>query len=158
MDIQTANQKKFSCAYNLTTSDASLVMACFSVVSLRKTAAPAQLPNLNDYARSPANSIFNNHSLNKLIKWNTIFTTRGRLKSQLSIKTTHKNIWRVKPRKIIFSKPQIKKKTTIRQGTFCLIDSIAQCICFVVRTQKHSRGGAAIKGKIPVMRFRKMIN
>ena len=56
---------------------------------------------------------------------------------------------------IISQAPRIKKKTTIRQGVFCLIDSIAQCILFRGTYSKTlEQADLAIKkGKIPVMRF-----
>ena len=57
--------------------------------------------------------------------------------------------------KIISSEPRTKKKTTIRQGTFCLIDSLAQCILFRGTYSKTlEQADIAIKkGRIPVMRF-----
>ena len=57
--------------------------------------------------------------------------------------------------KIISQAPRIPKKTTIRQGTFCLIDSLAQCILFRGTYSKTlEQADIAIKkGKIPVMRF-----
>lgn len=56
---------------------------------------------------------------------------------------------------IISQEPRIPKKTTIRQGTFCLIDSLAQCILFRGTYSKTlEQADLAIKrGKIPVMRF-----
>lgn len=56
---------------------------------------------------------------------------------------------------IVAQEPRIKKKTTIRQGVFCLIDSIAQCILFRGTYSKTlEQADIAIKnGKIPVMRF-----
>lgn len=58
--------------------------------------------------------------------------------------------------KIISSEPRIKKKTTIRQGTFCLIDSLTQCILFTgAFSQTLAHAETAIKkGRIPVMRYR----
>ena len=56
---------------------------------------------------------------------------------------------------IISQEPRVKKKTTIRQGTFCLIDSLAQCILFRGTYSKTlEQADLAIKkGKIPVMRY-----
>lgn len=57
--------------------------------------------------------------------------------------------------KIISSEPRTKKRTIIRQGTFCLIDSLAQCVLFRGTYSKTlEQADIAIKkGKIPVMRF-----
>lgn len=56
---------------------------------------------------------------------------------------------------IISQAPRIPKKTTIRQGTFCLIDSLAQCVLFRGTYSKTlEQADIAIKkGKIPVMRY-----
>jgi len=57
--------------------------------------------------------------------------------------------------KIISQAARVPKKTTIRQGTFCLIDSLAQCILFrgaFSQTLAHAET-AIKKGKIPVMRY-----
>jgi pyruvate/2-oxoacid:ferredoxin oxidoreductase beta subunit len=57
--------------------------------------------------------------------------------------------------KIISQAPRIPKKTTIRQGTFCLIDSLAQCILFRGTYSKtlEQAEKAIKKGHIPVMRY-----
>ena len=56
---------------------------------------------------------------------------------------------------IISQEPRVKKKTTIRQGVFCLIDSLAQCVLFRGTYSKTLEQADLVikKGKIPVMRF-----
>lgn len=86
----------------------------------------------------------------------TIFTTSAGIKiTAINQDAAQKISNELNLGQIISSEPRTKKKTTIRQGTFCLIDSIAQCILFRGTYSKTlEQADIAIKkGKIPVMRF-----
>lgn len=86
----------------------------------------------------------------------TIYTTNAGVKiTAISQDAAQKISDELNLGQIISSEPRTKKKTTIRQGTFCLIDSIAQCVLFrgtYSKTLEHA-DIAIKKGKIPVMRF-----
>ena len=86
----------------------------------------------------------------------TIFTTSAGIKiTAINQDAAQKICAELNLGKIISSEPRTKKKTTIRQGTFCLIDSLAQCILFRGTYSKTlEQADIAIKkGRIPVMRF-----
>ena len=86
----------------------------------------------------------------------TIFTTSAGIKiTAINQDAAQKISDELNLGQIISQAPRIKKKTTIRQGTFCLIDSLAQCILFRGTYSKTlEQADIAIKkGKIPVMRF-----
>lgn len=86
----------------------------------------------------------------------TIYTTTAGIKiTAISQDSAQKIADELNLGQIISQAPRIKKKTTIRQGTFCLIDSLAQCILFRGTYSKTlEQADLAIKnGKIPVMRY-----
>lgn len=86
----------------------------------------------------------------------TIYTTTAGIKiTAISQDAAQKISDELNLGQIISQEPRIKKKTTIRQGVFCLIDSIAQCVLFRGTYSKTlEQADLAIKkGKIPVMRF-----
>lgn len=87
----------------------------------------------------------------------TIFTTSAGIKITAATQDAAQKISdELNLGKIISQEPRTKKKTTIRQGTFCLIDSLAQCILFTgAFNQVLAHAETAIKkGKIPAMRYR----
>lgn len=86
----------------------------------------------------------------------TIFTTSAGIKiTAINQGAAQKISDELNLGQIISQAPRTKKKTTIRQGTFCLIDSLAQCILFRGTYSKTlEQADLAIKnGKIPVMRY-----
>lgn len=86
----------------------------------------------------------------------TIYTTTAGIKiTAISQDAAQKISDELNLGQIISQAPRTHKKTTIRQGTFCLIDSLAQCILFRGTYSKTlEQADLAIKkGKIPVMRF-----
>lgn len=86
----------------------------------------------------------------------TIYTTNTGVKITAINQTAAENISKeLNLGQIVSQEPRTKKKTTIRQGTFCLIDSLAQCILFRGTYSKTlEQADIAIKkGKIPVIRF-----
>ena len=86
----------------------------------------------------------------------TIYTTTAGIKiTAISQDAAQKISDELNLGQIISQEPRVKKKTTIRQGTFCLIDSLAQCILFRGTYSKTlEQADLAIKkGKIPVMRY-----
>lgn len=86
----------------------------------------------------------------------TIFTTDAGIKiTAINQDAAQKISDELNLGKIISQAARVPKKTTIRQGTFCLIDSLAQCILFRGTYSKTlEQADLAIKkGKIPVMRY-----